>query len=290
MIFSYLAPSPALAEFVRDYLIAHFVFGGEVPAPCKPYAPRPEQGLTFFVRGAPWLGAPDSGGAAARGGLAPRSGGRQQATAVTIFGQQAGRCDVELGPEFLMVRVHLRPGALFRMLRVPLPFFAGDYCDAEPVLGRDVSEISERLNAARGYAEMIALVEGYLLSRTRSLQENAHAVDRAAEALTTRTPGRFSLDRLASQACMSPRHFNRVFTERVGVGPKLYSRLARFDRACRFKATHPHVDWLTVAIIFGYTDYQHLTKDFRQFTNTTPVAWVRQDGHSPERLLSLASR
>lgn len=56
MIFSTIAPSPRLQDFVRDYLIAHFRFDLGKPIPHKRYAPKPEQGITFFVRGSPHYG------------------------------------------------------------------------------------------------------------------------------------------------------------------------------------------------------------------------------------------
>jgi len=48
MIYQYIAPEPALREFVRDYLIAHFVFDKNQPIPIKSFSPRPEQAITFF--------------------------------------------------------------------------------------------------------------------------------------------------------------------------------------------------------------------------------------------------
>ena len=53
MIFSHITPKPALRDFVRGYLIAHFRFDHEQPPALKPYAPKPEQGITFFVKGRP---------------------------------------------------------------------------------------------------------------------------------------------------------------------------------------------------------------------------------------------
>lgn len=51
MIYQYIAPSPALGEFIRDYLLAHFVFDNTGAVPLKPYSPKPEQTLTFLIRG-----------------------------------------------------------------------------------------------------------------------------------------------------------------------------------------------------------------------------------------------
>ena len=53
MIFSHITPKPALRDFVRDYLIAHFRFAHDQPPALKPYAPKPEQGISFFVKGRP---------------------------------------------------------------------------------------------------------------------------------------------------------------------------------------------------------------------------------------------
>lgn len=272
MIFSCIAPSPGLRHVVRDYLIAHFRFDPEKPVPHKRYSPKPEQGITFFVRGRPSI-------------VNPLTGEIRVAPPVAIFGQQMKRCNVHLTPEFLMFRVHFQPGALFRVLKVPLYEFGEDYFDAELILGAAVQDVSERLATANSYAEMVETVEGYLLRSVVRATENVLPLDRAAARLTA-DPVHSSLDWLARQACLSPRQFNRKFTERIGVGPKLYSRLVRYHRAYLYKAAHPAIAWPTVAIAFGYTDYQHLVRDFRQFTNATPTTWLLEDAASPENVLT----
>ncbi len=132
---------------------------------------------------------------------------------------------------------------------------------------------------------MVETVEAYLLRNVVRATQNVLPLDRAAARLTA-DPLHTSLDWLARQACLSPRQFNRKFTERIGVGPKLYGRLVRYHRAYLFKAAHPALAWPTVAIEFGYTDYQHLVRDFRQFTNATPTTWLREDAASPENIVA----
>jgi len=271
MIFSTVMPRPRLRELVRDYLIAHFRFDPGAAIPHKRYAPKPEQGITFFVRGRPSM-------------VNPITGEVRVAPSAAIFGQQMKRVDVQLAPEFLMFRVHFQPGALYRALTVPLYEFGEDYFDAELVLGSDVRIVNERLSSAQSCAEMVEVVEAYLLQMEDRASRNIVPLDRAAAQLTTE-PLHASMDWLARQACLSPRQFNRKFTERIGVGPKLYARLLRFQRAYLFKAANPATPWPTVALQFGYTDYQHMVRDFRQFTNVTPNAWLQEDGASPEHAL-----
>jgi AraC-like DNA-binding protein len=271
MIFSSIAPSLGLRDSVRDYLIAHFHFDPGQPIPHKRYAPKPEQGITFFVRGRPRI-------------VDPLTDEVRVAPPVAVFGQQIKRCDVHLEPEFLMFRVHFQPGALFRMLGIPLYEFGEDYFDAELVLGREVRDVSEQLAVVRSYAEMVEVVESYLVRSMTRAARKALPVDRAAERLASDPVGA-SLDWVARQACLSPRQLNRKFTERIGVGPKLYSRLVRFHQAYLFRKAHPTIAWSTVALEFGYTDYQHMVRDFKQFTNATPNAWLQEDRGSPENAL-----
>ena len=273
MIYRYIAPAPALQEFVKNYLIAHFAFDQNQPIPSKPYSPKPEQGITFFPKGYVTI-------------INTQTEESNKAPSASIFGQQVSRYNFGLTTEYLMVRVHFQPGALYRMLRTPLSYFTDRYSDAAAVINEEVQRVNEWLGNCTDYKSMITVVEDYLLQKIKNVKEDIHPLDRVAATIFT-DPTRFSLDQLARGAYLSPRQFNRRFTERMGVGPKLYSRIVRFHRAYQYKETHPECDWLTVALLFGYNDYQHLVKDFKAFSDVTPNIWIRQDNLSPERILGL---
>ena len=66
-------------------------------------------------------------------------------------------------------------------------------------------------------------------------------------------------------------NFQRVFLERVGVSPKLFSRIVRFEAALKSKTASPHVSWTTVAQECGFHDQMHLIHDFRQFSGEIPT-------------------
>lgn len=258
---------------MRDYLVAHFVFDPNEDIPFKPYSPKPEQTITFLPRGGLIVKNPITNEA-------------HVAPAVSICGQQVSRFNFYLSREYLMVRVHFHPGTLYRLLGVPLTEFTDSWFDASSVIKQEVQQINERLGDCADYIQMISIVEDYLVQKIKAVKCDAHPLDTAA-ALIAADPSRFSLDWLASQACLCTRQFNRKFTERMGVGPKCYSRIVRFYKAYAYKEMHPQDDWLTVALLFGYTDYQHMVKDFKQFAQVTPSIWINQDNQSPERLLQL---
>lgn len=273
MIYQYIAPSAPLQQFVRDYLIAHFIFDKDQEIPFKPYSPKPEHTITFLPKGKLTI-------------KNPATGETRSAPAISISGQQVSRYNFYLSSEYLMIRVHFHPGALYRLLHIPLSEFTDKWIDASCVISRDILDVNDRLANCQSYKQMIAVVEDYLIARSRKVMAIGHPLDEVASHLFM-NPSRFSLDWLARESCLCPRQFNRKFTQRMGVGPKLYSRVVRFYKAYLYKEAHKQDDWLTIALLFGYADYQHLVKDFKEFAQVTPNLWINQDNQSPERILQL---
>lgn len=121
MIYKYIRPGFILQDFVRDYLVAHLIFEKDEPIPFKAYAPKPEQGITFFIKGFVTI-------------VDETVGQVVKAPGVSVFGQQVSRYNFYLTQEYLILRVHFLPGALFRLLGIPLSEFTNQYCDASAII------------------------------------------------------------------------------------------------------------------------------------------------------------
>ncbi len=105
--------------------------------------------------------------------------------------------------------------------------------------------------------------------------------------LMLNSEGKFSLEKLSKTACLSSKQMERNFKERTGVNPKLFDRIIRFDKVFRYKNSHPHFDWLRIAVACNYHDYQHLAKEYKDFTGCTPVAFHQIEDNAPERAFGL---
>ena len=97
-----------------------------------------------------------------------------------------------------------------------------------------------------------------------------------------------TLNQLSKEACLSVKQLERKFKERTGVNPKLYQRIIRFDKAFRLKNSHPEFDWLRIALDCGYHDYQHLVKEYKDFTGMSPIAFHEVENNAPERKFGLS--
>ena len=87
---------------------------------------------------------------------------------------------------------------------------------------------------------------------------------------------------VARRVGLSQRRFIRVFAAEVGLTPKLYGRVRRFQRALALVRGVPAPDWAQLAVECGYFDQSHLIRDFRAFAGLTPEEYLR---HRSEQVL-----
>ncbi len=266
-----ILPHPALRPYVRHYLLLHVNLKG-VPAHqrVKPVPPDADQSLFFYPR--------------SDVKVITHSTAQSRTSASSVFvGQKTSRINIQFGDDHLIIQVCFRPGFLYQFLgKMPISTFQDEELNAEDLTDSGMKELNEQLQAETDYNQMISHIEGYLRKRIARLPTEIRPIDRVIVALRTAEKP-LSLDWLADQACLSNRQFERQFMERMGMSPKFYARIARFDRAFKLKAQHPQLDWLDVAYAGGYFDFSHLMRDFRQFAQVPPSLLMAQEMASPDR-------
>lgn len=274
MICREFLPNPKLRAFVQGYQLRHFIFPAGSTIPFKPYAPRPEQTLAFFPRGNERVEHLTDKTMTTR----PRS---------AIIGQYSERTNRHLvGPEFCVLLVNFRPGVLHRMMKLPFFELTNTFIDAEDVLPKEITSVNERLNSAGSPQEMIGIIDRFLLELTAGIRKDAHPIDTITHHLILH-PEETSVLALAESSCFSPRQFERLFKERMGVSPKLFIRIARMTKAFSLKYNHPELDWLSIALYCNYHDYQHLARDFKELAGVAPTAYFTEEQDAPERYFGL---
>ena len=279
-IYDYRLPSPALRDYVRLLQIVGCSFPSTMAVlPVKAYWPRAENSLAFYPRD------PERH----EYGF---DGKQLSKPCSTLNGQYSIVTNRYVGRDFMVFQVQFQPGALFRLTGIPAHELTNTFVDAEAVFSSEISRVNERLSYTRHYTEMIPIVEEfllYLINRANSgwaKRNEWRPIDRVSRFMLQQSKP-VSLDWLANQACLSQRQFYRQFMEREGVSPKLYARIARFEQAMKLKNARPSLDWLSVAVTLGYYDYQHLVRDFKEFTQLTPNGFLLAAEQSPERVFGM---
>ena len=168
--------------------------------------------------------------------------------------------------------VSLRAGCAAAVMGVASPELTDRNVSLETFLGRRVEELRHRLISASTPTIAFRIIETCLTAciRTPLLMHPAIAGALASSAL----PQRMSVLQRA-EGC-SPRHFIALFNASVGITPKHYFRIQRFNEVARCIASNRADSLAELAALTGYSDQAHLTREFREFAGVTPSRYRGQ--------------
>jgi AraC-like DNA-binding protein len=179
-----------------------------------------------------------------------------------------------------IVGVHFRPGGAWAFLGVPPGELADRHIDLAMLWGHSAVELRERMCAAANSAERFALLEHALRSRLVDCRPGHPAVPYALGQLAR--PG-VTIGEVAADVQLSRRRFIQVFTTEVGMTPKRFSRVLRFQSVSELARRIEAPDWARLARTCGYFDQSHLINDVTEFTGASP----RQLGPASEEVKEL---
>jgi len=169
--------------------------------------------------------------------------------------------------------VHFTPTACHRLFGCDLKALRDRAVLASDALGLSILKLHSALQAARSFTARLALAQAYFESHLVRARP-ADAIDLAAQVLASaQLPVRVS--QLAEQAGCSERQLSRVFTQRTGLPPKLYSRLARFQALLTTHQRQPSLPLAQLAHAAHYFDQAHFIRDCREFTARSPQDFLR---------------
>jgi len=134
-----------------------------------------------------------------------------------------------------------------------------------------------RPEAAGAFLEMPAdELTGHLVTlKTREPKVMPDAVIAHAVGLIERSAGRVRMDRVAGEVNLSLRHFDRRFLAAVGLQPKAFARIVRFQAALAAYQSGDFPRWVDLALACGFYDQAHLANEFRQFAGISPTEFFR---------------
>jgi AraC-like DNA-binding protein len=177
-----------------------------------------------------------------------------------------------------------QPSALGLLFALPAQEFTNKDFDAEQVFGTIIARFQEQLADCRTFDERISVANQFLLRRALAAPPRDGISTAATDILRGARGAR--IPAMAGRAGLGLRQFERRFVQQVGVSPKLFARIARFEAALDRMARSPQGSWTEVAHRFGYYDQMHMVHDFSRFTDETPTRTLQHFEAAFERQMT----
>ena len=210
-----------------------------------------------------------------------------------VFSGARSNCfTIDCNQQERVVGVQFAPGGAFPFFRMPMSELEDSSFNMTDLWGNAAGWMRERVMAAQTPRAMLEELERCLLEQLGAagcdartvfgktagaglgIAERLHpaVVYMAGELDICDGPGR--VQAVTGRIGMSQRRLTQIFHEQVGVSPKTFHRVRRFQHTLQRLRSLRRVDWAGLAVECGYYDQAHLSHDFRQIAGMTPSAYL----------------
>lgn len=170
------------------------------------------------------------------------------------------------------MHVVLRPGALPALFNIPAHAFKNQMVALDTIVGSGMTALRERLIETTNPEDKFKLLEAFLLSQLDCTYQPNPSVMFSIKQLKNRN-GALSVKEIRDKVGYSQRHFSELFKKLLGVTPKHYARICRFQGVLSSIQGIKEPDWASIAINSGYYDQPHFIHDFKSFSGLSPTEY-----------------
>ena len=153
--------------------------------------------------------------------------------------------------------------------------FSNQTVALDSIWGNTVQSLRERLRELTSPEARLDLLERFLLARFASQLDRRPRSPQIQFALRwfAHNPSIASVAETARQIGWSERRFSQVFREEVGLTPKVWCRIQRFQSAVRQLHAGVDIPWAELALDCGYYDQSHFANEFRAFSGVDATTY-----------------
>ncbi|SRR5579884_2234868 len=182
------------------------------------------------------------------------------------------------------ISVCFKPGGALPFLPMPASMLTNQVIDLATLWGSAATDMREQLLVARTKAEQVRIIERFLLTRVAWEQTPHPSISYALTQFQTGQE-RPSISEVTTQLGLPPKRFIHLFEEAVGLTPKVFCRLLRFQAVLQHIKRGQAVHWADLALSCGYFDQAHFIHDFQSFAGLTPSAYLALRGEHHNHVL-----
>ena len=195
---------------------------------------------------------------------------------VWISGIRTEPISIPSGKESKMLIITFKKGMAYPFYPLPLNELTDYVVDADLIFGDEIIDLREKLLDIETPSKMFLLTENFLfhLGRnelTKSI--SSKCVEFAVSAIHG-NPSPISLHDLSTRIGYSHKHFIHMFKKQVGLTPKGYQKIIRFQKTIQDIESQTTINWSNIAYESGYYDQAHFINDFRKLSGFSPNEYL----------------
>jgi len=194
-----------------------------------------------------------------------------------VSGMRDSFLSIGIEPDSSMFVIRFRRGQAYPFLKLPVDKLYDRVIDGECIFGNSIATLREQILSASDPDAKFRCAEQFLLELTNDGVDIHPAVQYAVGEIC-RSPSTTTLRDVVRQTGYSHKHVITLFERFVGVRPKTFLRIMKFQHIVQSVDKAQTVHWAQIAADCGYYDQAHLIHDFRLFSGFSPEAYLKMKG------------
>ncbi len=200
---------------------------------------------------------------------------KQACHRVWASGVRTESISIPSGKDSAKFIISFKKGMAYPFFPLPMNEMADRVVDADLLWGNGFALLRERLWGIKDIKLKFEAVESFLLRDFQGRLVPNLSVEYALTEII-RQPDQISLARLNQNIGYSQKHFIEMFKRQVGITPKAYLKIIRFQKAISEIERRQEVNWTIISQDCGFYDQAHFINDFKAFSAFTPGEYVRR--------------
>lgn len=249
MLYKEIPPPPVLSDIVRYFWIIESDDVSDVPLKYRLFA-ESSPGLVFFY--------------SHHYGL--------------LSGLTDSHREFNINGKLGIIGAYLYPYCLPALFSLPAEQITNTQVEITDLLGSDGASLREQVTNASSNAQRVEIISSYLIRRKKQAVFSDEGILNCVRHIV-KYKGAVAIDHVVQGTGISNRQFDRKFQTAVGIPPKVFSRLIRFQSTLQIPRSGKTKNLTTLALDAGYYDQSHFIRDFKEFSGISPKEYFKLDGH-----------
>lgn len=193
-----------------------------------------------------------------------------------LYGQSTQHTELRSPQTFSLVGVCFYPNALKPVFGIDAHELTDSCVAVDELSGNHSKRLVDLLPHSQFLVEQTHLLAAYLGSRIRKCNVPVDPAVQYAVGQISESQGTVALRDLRRKLQVSERSFERKFRQTVGISPKLFARICRFQASLNQLRTNNYNRLSDIAFDNGYADQSHFIRGFNQFAGFSPDQYRKQ--------------
>lgn len=197
---------------------------------------------------------------------------------LVICGQQTNYYDLSLSGQTGMILIVFRPHGVKFFFNFPITELLNENFSLQDLIKNEAVELEDKLFNSPNNKQRVIHLENFLVKRLitygKGLAVRNNEFERVEHAIKTieNSKGKIKAQDIAHEVCLGIKQFERSFSKYVGVNPKKFASIVRFQNVLQINSKDKR-SLSQIAIDNGYYDQSHFIHDFKSLTGLTPKAF-----------------